>query len=234
MMIFALDHIVFSATAAERDRIAAKLEACGFAAEAFSLTFPGSGAKSESWSFASGAFVEFVSEDEPGSTGSPWFTDTPRVIGLGFASDDFPADTTWPDPAGSWWMDESHTLTDGSMLRIHAAGPHEHRSDFYVFVMDRPHSQLEFPPRIAAPKLGRVTLAGCDADSWRSRLSEWLGVSERDGDLTLGDAVLAFRPQATPSVRASLRFEADVVEPLLIPLGVGEIAIVPRSIASNQ
>ena len=75
---------------------------------------PGEWREEREWSFASGAFVEFVSEDEPGSTGSPWFTDTPRVIGLGFASDDFPADTTWPDPAGSWWMDESHTLTDGS------------------------------------------------------------------------------------------------------------------------
>ncbi len=233
-MIFALDHIVFSATVAERDRIAAELEGSGFAAEPFSLTFPESGARSESWSFASGAFVEFVSEDEPGATGSPWFTQTPRVIGLGFASDDFPADTAWPDPARSWSMDESHTLNDGSALRIHAAGPHEHRSDFYVFVMDRPESQLEFPPRVAAPKLDRVTLAGCDAESWRARLSEWFGGSERDGDLMLGDAVLAFRPQATPSVRASLRFEADVVEPLLIRLGVGEIAIVPGPVVSSQ
>src|SRR5579862_7797146 len=136
-MIFSLDHIVCSATETERDRVVAALESHGFRPEQFTLRFPSSGARSDSWSFAGGGFIEFVTEDAPGSSGSPWFHQTPRVIGLGFASDAFADDTRWDGGDNCWRMDEHHTLPTGVDLRIHAAGPHEHRSDFYVFVMDR-------------------------------------------------------------------------------------------------
>ena len=64
-MVFSLDHIVFSATIAERDRLAAELEPHGFQQEQFTLVFPDAAARSESWSFAGGGFVEFVSEGRP-------------------------------------------------------------------------------------------------------------------------------------------------------------------------
>jgi hypothetical protein len=232
-MIFALDHIVFSAMVPERDRVTSRLEACGFSAEDFFLNFPEGGASSESWSFASGGFVEFVSEHMPGPAGSPWFTETPRVIGLGFASDDFESDTAWPMTGHAWRMDESHAMKDGSLLRIHAAGPHEHQSDFYVFVMDRPQAELQFPARMLAPRLVRITLAGGTAESWRERLSEWLRVPGCDRELIVGDAVLAFAAGSSPFTRASLQFEAELDEPIHIGLGAGEIAVVPSAVASS-
>lgn len=232
-MIFALDHIVFSATEPQRDCIAARLEACGFAAEDFSLNFSESGASSESWSFAGGGFVEFVIEHAPGATGSPWFTETPRVIGLGFASDDFESDTAWPSTSQTWRMDESHAMRDGSLLRIHAAGPHEHRSDFYVFVMDRSRAELQFPVRIPAPRLVRITVAGGAAESWRERLSQWLRLPDSGGELMVGDAVLVFAPGSDPSVRALLQFEAEVDEPIHIGLGAGEIVVIPSAVAPS-
>jgi len=70
-------------------------------AESFGLEFPEVGARSETWSFASGGFLELLTEDIPGSSGLSWFGQTPRVIGLGFASDAFAADTAWVDEDGA-------------------------------------------------------------------------------------------------------------------------------------
>jgi hypothetical protein len=224
-MIFSLDHIVFSATEVERDRVVAGLEPHGFQLEQFTLVFPESGARSDSWSFAGGGFVEFVIEDAPGVPGSPWFDQTPRVIGLGFASDAFADDTRWEGVENSWRMDEHHRLPTGADLRIHAAGPHEHRSDFYVFVMDRPDGRLEFPSRVSGPRLRRITLAGAEARTWQANLASWLGTELEGGELRVGDVELAFVTTSSPSVRATLHYESESTTPARIELAAGAIAI---------
>ena len=229
-MVFSVDHIVFSATTAERDRLAAELEPHGFQQEQFTLVFPDAGARSESWSFAGGGSVEFVSEDVPGGTGSPWFDQSPRVIGLGFASDAFVADTRWEDLDGAWRMDEHHRLPTGADLRIHAAGPHEHRSDFYVFVMDRPDGRLQFPFRTTGPRLRRITLTGAAADTWRANLARWLAIEPAGGELRIGDVVLGFAASNSPSVRASLHYESELQQPARIELAGGSIEITPAGV----
>jgi hypothetical protein len=47
-MVFALDHIIFSATTSERAQIGAELEIDGFRPEQFTLFFPEAGARSDS------------------------------------------------------------------------------------------------------------------------------------------------------------------------------------------
>jgi hypothetical protein len=220
-MIFALDHIVFAVGDGDRARIVTALEQAGLGAESFRLEFPDSGVASDSWSFASGGFVELVGA-LPGRIGpAVWFASTPRVIGLGFASDAFADDTAWAQP-DAWTMDEEHRLADGSRLRIHAAGPHRHASDFYVFVMDRPDGRLEFAPHSGAPRLAEVRLDGIEAHAWRDRLSDWLGLPAHDGVIAVGDTVLTFVRDAEPGVRASLRFAAAEAPPTLA-LSAGRI-----------
>ncbi|HEY4277196.1 MAG TPA: hypothetical protein VGM91_03190 [Conexibacter sp.] len=231
-MIFGIDHVVFAATPAQCAEIAASLEQRGFVREAFSLDFGDSGVGSESWSFASGAFLELVSEHTPGSGPAVWFGETPRVIGIGFASDAFEQDIAWdsPDP-GAWAMDEQHAMRDGSTLRIHAAGPHRHLSDLYAFVMDRPEGRLEFPARPQTPVLDTITLAGAARQAWATRLARWLRApATADGALEVGGVRLAFAPGASPNARASLSFTGASAE--TIPLVGGAIEIAARDEAA--
>ena len=206
-MIFSIDHIVFAASPRQSLEITDRLDCAGFRPEAFSLDFPEIGAASESLSFKGGGFVEFVVELD--STRSPqvWFNEVPRVVGLGFSSDDFEADTWWSSEPEGWVMDEDHALPGGSRLNIHAAGPHEHLSDFFVFVMDRPDGRLQFPERSSGPRLRQLTFQGAQADQWKSRLEEWLRLPVRSDILTVGDVELRFLPGAHPAVRVSPTFE---------------------------
>ena len=178
-MIFSIDHIVFAADAAESTDLRDSLAETGFQREEFTLEFPEIGATSESLSFASGGFVEFVVGSDRRLAPEVWFADTPRVIGLGFSSNDFAADTWWSSGPRGWVMNEDHVLPDGSCLTIHAAGPHEHSSDFYIFVMDRPDGRLQFSERTEGPRLSRLKFVGLDADVWDKRLREWLQLPER-------------------------------------------------------
>ena len=226
-MIFSVDHIVFAATAADRERLTTELSRCDFRPEQFRLEFPEIGAASESLSYAGGGFVEFVGELDPALSPDVWFAETPRVIGLGFASDAFDDDIahwTWPD---AWTMNEDHVLPTGDVLNIHAAGPHFHRSDFYVFVMDRPAGTLEFPTTTAMPRLREIRIEGGDAAGWRADLASWLRLDE-DGDaLRVGPAKLRFADGARESVRATLVFEAPVDHPVTVPLAAGSIMLEP-------
>jgi hypothetical protein len=221
-MIFAIDHIVFAATVAQRDAIGAQLEAAGCGREAFTLDFPDDGVGSESWSTRSGAFLEFVAEHEGRRGPAVWFDAAPRIIGLGFASDAFAADTGWPQET-AWRMDEAHVLPDGTPLRIHAAGPHRHLSDFYVFVMDRPDGALEFGERTAAPRITRIVLHGDDAGRYLADLAGWFGTTLQGGVLTVGDCELAVGTGGHPGVRASLDLEGAA--PLRLDLSTGRIEV---------
>ena len=149
-MIFSIDHIVFAATAAQREELMATLAGHGFSPERFTLEFPEIGAASESLSFLGGGFVEFVAELDATRSPKVWFAETPRVIGIGFASDAFERDVGGWLQEEAWRMDEDHVLPDGMVLNIHAAGPHHHLSDFYVFVMDRQTGTLSSPAPMPA------------------------------------------------------------------------------------
>jgi hypothetical protein len=205
-LIFAIDHVVFAAALDDRERIAGWIEGQGFRRRSFSLSFPGSGVSSESWSYGSGGFLEFVVENDRGAGNAEWFSVAPRVIGLGFASDDFESDTRWDGEDGSWRMNEDHVLPGGSVLTIEAAGPHLHASPFYVFVMKRPDGRLEFEPDPGAPRLTRIRLAGADADRWHENLARWLALPVDGTEIGVGDTLLEFVRTDDPRIAASLFF----------------------------
>jgi hypothetical protein len=227
-VIFSIDHIVFSATPAQRAEISRTLAAAGFVPEPFTLDFPGSGASSDSLSFAGGGFVEFVVETDTAHSHELWFGAVPRVIGLGFASNSFAVDTDpwdWPE---AWRMDEDHVLPTGEVLNIHAAGPHVHRSEFYVFVMERDAGQIQFPQTRAQAQLREIRLRGVDAPRWRAQLVDWLGRTNDDEGFTIGDVALSFALDDEPGVSATLVFAADISEATTVPLARGAIVLEPR------
>jgi hypothetical protein len=218
-----VDHIVLAVAEEDRRRLAERLLGAGFADIPLHLDFPEIGAASDSFAMAGGGFVELVYESKRGAAPGAWFDETPRVIGLGFMSDDFEADVAaWGEPEGMWVMNDDQLLGDGSVLNIHAAGPHPHVADLYVFVMDR--RALPYTGLGARPRLTALTFAGGDAASWRARLSTWLRAPRAGDGLQVGDVVLRFAQGAHPSARVSLDF--DVPGPAeVIRLAAGEIVL---------
>jgi hypothetical protein len=225
-MIFSIDHLVLAVSNEQKGSLVARLTTAGFSRRAFELDFPGIGAASESLGYAGGGMVEFVYERVRYGAIPIWFDRVPRVIGVGFASDDFVADTAW-DEAGAWTMSEGHRLPDGSVVHIHAAGPHEHISPFYVFVMDRPDGRLQFPDLRSGPMLRGLEIAGRDAELWHARLKRWLRLEERAGQLVVGHTQINFRKSPHPHPQVSPTFVgADIAE--RVPLSDGTIELVPR------
>jgi hypothetical protein len=228
-VIFSIDHIVFAATPGQRDDLMGSLRRCGLAPVGLSLDFPEDGAASEMLGFRGGGGLEFVVQTDPARSPSAWFTQLPRVIGIGFASDDFDHDTIWDGDPGAWVIDESVPLPDGRVLNIHAAGPHRHHSDFYVFVMDRKDGNLEFPELTDGPWLTKITLAGADAPWWRERLGRWLGLpASSGGGLLARHTELAFTAGPSSAVRATLSF-AGADDTMVLPLGAGAIELASQS-----
>lgn len=181
-MIFGVDHLVLCGGRGDLSRLRERLAAAGFVPVAGRLRFDEIGAHSESVAYRGGGFVEVVYEVEHGQAPRPWFDGpVPRVIGLGVSSDDFERDTAgW-----QWTMDEEQKLDDGSLLRIHAAGPHEHLSELYVFAMDRPDRELDHPDLGSTAELVALTFSGRGNDEWRKRLARWLGRSDAIGEVQL-------------------------------------------------
>jgi hypothetical protein len=223
-VIFSVDHIVFAATPDQSRELREALVDAGFHVESFSLEFPEIGARSESVSFAGGGFAEFVAGTDQALIPRVWFEEIPRIIGLGFSSDEFDTDTSWFE-SGAWVMNEDHTLPDGTRLNIHAAGPHPHFSDFFVFVMDRAQGHLQFPEREQGPRLCRLSFAGGGAELWRDRLVEWLRLTQDSSSLRVGDVELEFATRSEPGVRVSALFE-DTRSSKRIPLNGGSIELV--------
>ena len=223
-MIFAIDHIVFATTRSQSYELRDRLVIAGFHSEAFSLSFPEIGATSESVSFAGGGFVEFVARNDEALAPAIWFAEIPRVIGLGFGSDDFDVDTSWSAHSGAWAMDEDHVLPDGTRLNIHAAGPHPHFSDFFVFVMDRRDGRLQFPERTGGPRLRQLSFTGAAAELWRGRLVDWLRLTERSGSLYVGDVELVFEHRSRQEIRVMPIFDG-ASQSGLIPLSEGSIEL---------
>ncbi len=87
-MIFAIDHLVLSVAPAQAPVVLSELREAGFVAHNFVLSFDDANSESESLSYDGGGMVEVLHSRElrPNPT---WFGEVPRVIGMGFASDDF-------------------------------------------------------------------------------------------------------------------------------------------------
>lgn len=228
-MIFAIDHIVFATTARQREELMRTLHQCGFPPVDFPLSFPDIGCASDSVGLRGGSSLEFVypvsppggagpDGSAPGGGPATWFAKVPRVIGLGFSADSFEADTAWDGDPGAWTMPAQQGFPN-------SAGPHEHHSDFYVFVMNRADGVLQFPGLTDGPRLARITLTGPAAGHWRERLARWLHLPAAGDGLAAGHTELAFENGPGRSVRATLTFEVTG-SPAVIPLAAGELRLV--------
>jgi hypothetical protein len=217
-VIFSVDHVVFAATRQQASDLVTTLQGYGFAPLDFHLDFPGDHLASDSVGLQGGISLEFVYETAEHEGPAAWFDEVPRVIGIGFSSDDFANDTAWDGDPGAWTMPEQQGMPS-------AAGPHEHQSDFYVFVMNRKDGVLQFPELTEGPKLAQITLAGAGSASWRERLQRWLGL-KADGDgLVVGDARIRFDGGPAAGVQASLAVQVSE-SPGLVPLKIGAIRLI--------
>lgn len=220
-MIFSVDHVVFAATKQQASDIITRLHGYGFPPVDFHLDFPDDNLASDSVGLQGGASLEFVYETGGQRGPAAWFDQSPRVIGVGFSSDDFAVDTAWDGDVGAWTMPEQQGFPS-------AAGPHEHESDFYVFVMNRKDGVLQFPELTDGPRLVQISLAGTDAASWHDRLQHWLGL-EGSGDndsLAAGRTQINFADGPEPTVRATLTLEVSQNLAAVIPLAIGEICLI--------
>src|ERR1700686_855664 len=101
-MIFSIDHMVFVTSKPQRDQLVSPLVTARFARKGFLLDFAEKGSGSESLAYAGGGMVEFVYPLDTRKVPPVWFNGMPRLMGLGFASDDFAADTDWEPEPGAW------------------------------------------------------------------------------------------------------------------------------------
>jgi hypothetical protein len=214
-MFFGIDHIVLCGTQDDHRELSERLVPAGFVPVPGRLRFDESGVHSESLAYRGGGFVEVV---YPVAANAPaaWFaSDVPRVIGIGVSTDAFEGDTAgW-----LWTMDEELLLDDGTRHRIHAAGPHEHLSELYLFAMDRPDRALDHPGLAGQARLTGLTFAGGEHELWRERLRGWLGETDR-----LGEVELRFEPGPHPRAQVSLAFEVPTASGV-IQLAAGAIEL---------
>jgi len=216
-VIFGVDHLVLCGNRADLERLSSRLSPAGFVPVPGKLRFDEIGAHSESVAYRGGGFLEVVYEVRPGAAPRTWFDrPIPRVMGIGVSSDDFEHDTAgW-----LWTMDEEQALDDGSTLRIHAAGPHEHLSPLYLFAMDRRDRTLDHPDLGGLAELTSLTFGGQDAALWRRQLDEWLGGSD-----AIGDVELRFVEGDGPGAVVTPAFNVSAGAGI-VPLAAGSIELV--------
>jgi hypothetical protein len=218
-MFFGVDHLVLCGSQEDHRRLSDRLVPAGFVPVPGRLRFDESGVHSESLAYRGGGFVEVVYPVAP-DVPAAWFQNPlPRVMGIGVASDAFAADTEgW-----LWTMDEELTLDDGKRYRIHAAGPHEHLSELYLFAMDRPERVLDHPGLAGRASLACLTFAGGEHDVWRERLGRWLGEADR-----VGAVELAFETGPHPRVEIVATFDVPAA-PGPVELGAGRLELRDRA-----
>jgi hypothetical protein len=214
-VFFGVDHLVLCGTRDDHRRLGERLVPAGFVPVPGRLRFDDHGVHSESLAYRDGAFVEVVYEVGPGAP-EVWFGHgLPRVMGIGVSTDAFAEDTAgW-----HWTMDETQTLDDGTPHRIVAAGPHEHRSEVYLFAMDRPDRSLDHPQLGGSARLAALTFAGAEHELWRSRLASWLGEAS-----AVGDVELRFEPGPHERIAVTPTFAVDAA-PGMVELAAGELRL---------
>jgi hypothetical protein len=217
-MFFDIDHLVFCGTRDDHRLLGERLLPAGFVPVPGKLRFDDIGAHSESFAYAGGGFAEVVYEVNDGRAPHAWFgAPTPRLMGIGVATDGFEEDTAgW-----LWTMDEEQLLDDGSTLRIHAAGPHEHLSELYLFAMDRPDRTLDHPHLGGTAELAELRFAGAEHERWRGRFERWLGRAD-----SIGDVTLRFEPGPHRGVCVSPTFRVPAAAGS-VPLAAGAIELRP-------
>ncbi len=216
-MIFGVDHLVLCGSRIDLERLRSRLLPAGFASVPGKLRFDEIGAHSQSLAYRGGGFVGVVFEVRPGEAPRSWFNGrVPRVIGIGVSSDDFEHDTAgW-----LWRMDEEQELDDGSRLRIHASGPHEHLSPLYLFAMDRPDRALDHPGLGGTAELASLTFVGQEARLWQQQLGVWLGGSE-----AIGGVELSFVEGNEPGALVTPGFRVPAAAGT-VPLAAGSLELV--------
>ncbi len=224
-MIFSVDHVVFAATRSQASDLITTLHGHGFTPLDFHLDFPDDHLASDSVGLQGGILLEFVYQTAERAGPAAWFDQVPRMIGIGFSSDDFAVDTAWEGEPGAWTMPEQGGMPN-------AAGPHEHQSDFYVFVMNRKDGVLQFPELTDGPRLEQITLAGAEPASWRERLQRWLGVKADGDSLVVGGMRITFANGPAPGIRASLTVQVSH-RPGIVPLAIGEIRLIAAPESSS-
>jgi Glyoxalase-like domain len=224
-----IDHIIVAVRTADHPALSARLKEAGFV-HGDAGRHPG-GTANENVAFASGAFLELLYEQEPGSGPDVWFRDTPRVQGIGFSTADYDADiAAWGTPPGSWNRIFPKTLANGEPSECRAAGPLP-MQEFYVFYMDRPAPT--FAGLGATARLAGVTFRGAEHQLWRDRFRTWFRLPDADGILTCGDVGFSFEPGDHGAVRLSLTFAVQQGEGS-IPISGGTIELVRADVVSGN
>ena len=220
-MLTQIDHIIIAVSSAEQQAISARLKEAGFV-HGDAGRHP-SGTANENVAFASGAFLELLYEQQPGSGPTVWFADTPRVQGIGFSTTDYATDiAAWGSPPGSWDRIFPKTMANGEPSQCRAAGPLP-MQELYVFYMDRPAP--EFGGLGATARLTGVTFRGADHQLWRERFQNWFRLPAADGVLRCGEVGFGFEPGEHSAVRLSLTFAVQQGEGS-IPISGGTIELV--------
>jgi hypothetical protein len=221
-----IDHIIVAVSSADQPALSARLKEAGFV-HGDAGRHPG-GTANENVAFASGAFLELLYEQEPGSGPAVWFGDTPRVQGIGFSTADYAADiAAWGRPPGSWDRTFPKILDNGQPSECRAAGPLP-MQEFYVFYMDRPAP--DFGGLGATARLTGVTFRGADHQLWQDRFRTWFRLPAAGRNLSCGDVTFRFEPGDHSAVRLSLTFAVRQGEGT-IPISGGTIELVKDSSA---
>jgi hypothetical protein len=215
-MFFGVDHLVFAAARELDPQLVAPLDRAGFVLAPGRLRFDDAGVHSHSHAYVDGAYVELVYPVGPAAP-QVWFgANVPRLIGIGVSTDAFDSDTAgW-----LWTIDEEQRLDEVTTLRIHAAGPHEHLSELYLFAMDRPDRVLDHPGLGGTPELVRLELRGRGHERWRACIESWLGRSDH-----IGPTELFFADGPHEDVAVSPVFRCGTGAAALVPLAVGAIVL---------
>lgn len=209
IMPVTIDHIIVATKGPEHEALSQRLARAGFVrGDTADLDL---GVSNEHVLFSSGAFLEVLHSSSEDGGPEEWFTETPRIQGIGFTTDDFD-DTmaSWGDPPHSWHGEFGGTVPDdaeGRGRKIRGAGPSKHVAEFYPFIMDRPSPSPAYQASGASATLTTITIRGKDPQLWREQFRERFRLQPADVGLTTDDGVtILFEQGNTSQPRPSLEF----------------------------
>lgn len=206
-----IDHLILAVGPSSREEITTRLTASGFVHQP-GRVFEGGNYANEAAVFAGGAFIEMLRPLQDPGIPEVWFSDTPRIQGVGYTTRD-PQEydelaAPWASIKDSWNREFGGERPDGRVLKVRGAGPVPHLSEFYPFIMDRP--KPDYGHLAATPELRKITFAGARHEEWRRDMAEWFRLAEHPDGLASDDGVVvAFAPGPHPNVRLSFAFDVQ-------------------------